>query len=303
DHSASLMNIDEIRDIRKVPFYNDEPKIYQYVAELHGSSPGSGRIVGHGSDLIRELAIVKAASEATERACLEGDETTPVTRLPVANHAEHFTNPHTFQSFTTHQLNSTAFSRMELSDDAEISWTAGINALTGKEVWIPAQLVFCPYDVSAEPILRFPSSNGAACASSVTEARCRAVLEVLERDAFMCWYLAAMPTELLDLEDLKLYEDLETIRIIYERYRLELKILLLPTSWPFHAVLAIIIDSAGSGPGLTVGMKCHPHLVPAIKGAIFEAQQMRPWIRDHIQLWGLPTVRKSDVRDYWSRAL
>jgi ribosomal protein S12 methylthiotransferase accessory factor len=289
--------------VKRVPFFNDEPKVFQYVAELVNTQ-NNETIVGYGSDFIKSQAMLKSMGEVIERKCLSVTEGLSIIWGSPNEIKDAYVCPRKFQSFSDAQLSSETFRAMRFSDSTELSWTLGENVLTGQRVWLPAQLVFCPYDVSAEPVIRFPSSNGAALGYSNVEASCKAVLEVIERDAFMCWYLAAMPVRLIGLEDLRENADFSNIYTTYQRYKLELQLLLLPSSWPFPVVLAAIIDHTGIGPGLTIGMKCHPQLITAVKGAVAEAQQMRPWLRDHIQLHGLPkSFVAQDIKDYWDRAL
>jgi thiazole/oxazole-forming peptide maturase SagD family component len=297
-------NLNSIISFRKVPFYNDEPKIYQYIAELHDLPQDVEAFRGCGSDISRQAAIHKAVGEAVERTCLQQNKALPLLRCTASDMPHPFIEPQRFQPYSDKQLKSESFRWMRFSKDTTFSWTVGLDALTEQETWLPAQLVFCPYDLSSEPAIRFPSSNGTAFGHTLTEARCRAILEVFERDTFMCWYLAAMPASLISIEDLRQDEDIVKISSMYERYRLDLRILLLPSRWAFPVVLALIIDDTGAGPGLRAGLKCHPHLSTAIKGAVSEAQQMRPWLRDHIELYGLPqSIKKSDIIDSWSRAL
>lgn len=289
--------------LTRVPFYNDEPKIFQYLAELQRAEDGEQPIRGFGSDLVKRSAAWKAAYEAVERSCLIVNDALPAIRCSMDGAPQQFVDPRKFQPFVAAQLKSDAFRRMRFSEESQFAWTEGEDALTGKDVWLPAQLVFCPYDFKDEPIIRFPSSNGAACGSSIVEARCRAVLEVIERDTFMCWYLGTTPAYTLNLMNTR-NSKLREIYAIYQRYRLELRVILLLSKWPFPVVLAVIIDHTGIGPGLIIGLKCHPDLITAAKGAVAEAQQMRPWLRDYIELHGFPNnLVGSDISDYWTRAL
>jgi ribosomal protein S12 methylthiotransferase accessory factor len=290
--------------VKKVPFYNDEPKVFQYVAELFGPGFSDQPVCGYGSDFVKEKAAHKAIYEAIERACLICSDEIQVIQWSIAAMPFPHCDIQKLQSFTKDQLNSKSFRRMRYSEEDQFSWTKAFNALTGEEAWLPAQFVFCPYDVSSEPLVRFPSSNGTALGNTINEARCKAVLEVIERDAYMCWYLAAIPASLIDSELAWENESLRRIQVIYQRYKLDLKILVLPSRWEFPVVLAIIIDRTGIGPGITLGMKCHPHLPTAISGAVAEAQQMRPWLRDYIQVYGLPeSLKQTDIVDAWSRAV
>lgn len=304
-HIADLPDrINSLTSVYKVPFYNDEPKIFQYTAEFRGLQGNNPPALGYGSDLNRHSAARKAVCEAIERGCLFGSDHLRCLRRQTSQISGPFISPSLFQPFNPNQLELESYRRMRIPHDAEFSWVLGVNAINDEETWLPAQLVLCPYDVSSEPLIRFPSSNGTALGLSADESRCRAALEVFERDAFMCWYLAAMPADLLDLKDSRLDGDIANLEKIYLRYQLDLKILLLPSRWPFPVVFAVVIDRTGLGPWLRVGMKCHPHLHVAIKGAVAEAQQMRPWLRDEMLLHDLPgTLKKSDVTDAWSRAL
>ncbi|HEX8210641.1 MAG TPA: YcaO-like family protein [Longimicrobium sp.] len=283
----------EIR-VRKLPAYNDEPRLVQFHAVL----TAEGRdFDGYGCDRDPESAEARAVFEAVERSCLAFAP--PPERLHARTSA---ISPGVFQSFSDAQLSQDAFRAMRISDDDSFGWAPATDCLTGSAVWIPAQLVFCPYDLAGEPLLRFPSSNGTACARSPGEARCKAALEVIERDAFMCGYLSDSLPSRIDL-DSGTDEAFIWLLEAFDRYRLELDVLLLPSDWGYPVVLAILRDASGIGPALTVGAKCHPRLRTAILGAVHEAHQIRPWLRDEITLRGLPALDAGQVRDFWTRAL
>lgn len=286
--------------VTRVPFYNDEPKIYQYFAEL----PMEGRsepFMGYGSDLTKKAARSKAVCEVVERYCLAGVSELPILKRPLTSPPSGAVDPLLFRSFTESQEKIIKNSGSSLKA-VSLSWIQGVDVIGESNVWLPTQVVLCPFDTRGEPLLRFPSSNGVACGSSLVEAQCRSVLEVIERDAFMCWYLSNSTSQRLRIEGAGC-EELERLAYMYQRYRLDLVLLLLNSRWPFHVVLAFIVDRTGAGPALTAGLKCHPRLEVAALGATYEAQQIRPWLRDAIEIGGHVDLLAAEVTDYWERAL
>lgn len=74
----------------------------------------------------------------------------------------------------------------EFTRDTELYWTAGVDLLSGEQVYIPAQHIY--YNVGPlrdEPAYLFGTSNGTAAGPTLIDAVYRAVVENVERDGIM----------------------------------------------------------------------------------------------------------------------
>ena len=79
--------------------------------------------------------------------------------------------------------------------DLPLDWTAGLSMRRAQPVSVPARLASLNYQRDAPFVL--DTSNGYALGRSLTEARLHALLEVIERDAFlMTWYTRRPPIPL-----------------------------------------------------------------------------------------------------------
>ena len=79
--------------------------------------------------------------------------------------------------------------------DVEIDWVRGYSARRREEVWVPARHVYLGYDADA-PYM-YETSSGVAVGGCPEEAMLHALLEVIERDAFlMTWYARQRPRRL-----------------------------------------------------------------------------------------------------------
>jgi len=77
--------------------------------------------------------------------------------------------------------------------DRPFGWLRGTSIGTGKDAYIPAQLVFHTYQrTPAEPLLLFPTrmGSGVAAGKNETDILLNGIYELVERDAFMTGYLA-----------------------------------------------------------------------------------------------------------------
>ena len=285
-----------IRSFQRVPFYNDEPKFSQYTVSFQQQWPydptrDSGADAS-GTHLERDVALLKALCEGIERHCLAAYNPEDFTlakasdldcrSLPLPNVA----------AFTQLQLKRPSFKAFRFNSQSNLKWIQGHDCLLDECAMVPAQLVYVPYEYKDEPAIRLPISTGAACSTDLVSALCRGILEVIERDAYMRWFLSSQREAVIVNLNAAANAQLTRLLEIYERYRLELIILSLPSDIPIPVMMAIIVDRTGIGPFLTMGLKCHPDPVEAILGAVAEAQQMRPWLRDQLILQPQPSQKK-----------
>ncbi|MBY5786599.1 YcaO-like family protein [Rhizobium leguminosarum] len=82
----------------------------------------------------------------------------------------------------------TASHKPDLGPDEETEWVAGVNILTGEEVYIPFEAVVLDRTRDAR---YWMSSDGLASGNNVEEAILHGVLERIERDAHVLWQVGA----------------------------------------------------------------------------------------------------------------
>jgi ribosomal protein S12 methylthiotransferase accessory factor len=84
--------------------------------------------------------------------------------------------------------------------NASIRWVAGVNLHSGKDVLVPAVMVYL--GLPPEPSERFwiPTSSGCAAHQTLAAAICNAICEIIERDAVAVTWLQRLPLPRLNCD-------------------------------------------------------------------------------------------------------
>lgn len=271
-----------IKTLTKNAFYTDEPKFYQYTAQLCDVALFSDvhthdKFVG-GMSLDNEHAMVKAIGEAIERYSLSVYKSSNFICETFENIKNAALSPSGIVAFSKHQMKTSKFRNFRVDDHSKLYWTIGYSIFKEKCLFVPAQLVYVPYRYKNEKIIRLPITTGAASGSSLTGALIRGICEVVERDAYIINYLNKLPGKLVNINEL----DNKNINKMLAEYRncdIEVYVFDITTDLNIPTMMCILIDRSKEGPAVSVGLKCHLDPYEAIIGCLEEAQHARPWIR------------------------
>lgn len=264
--------------------YNDEPMLYQYTARIKQFQKGCGsdtEETAGGTSFSKEKALMKALGEALERYCLTVYQETELLYLPINRIKEKSLDLFSIVSFSSEWVKSQKLKQFQVKNNTKLRWVEGYSLTEQRKLLIPAQLIYVPYNFNSEAIIRFPITTGAALGSALPAAILRGIFEIVERDAFMIFYLNKLTPAVFNLSNTSnLF--FRMIREIFARYDLELYIFNITTDIFIPSIMAIIVDRTGIGPAVSVGLKSSLGAELAITGAIEEALQMRPWVRDEM---------------------
>ncbi len=185
------------------------------IAESHPA-----RLVGHrgvavnqggGAALERDIAIIKAIAESIERYCAafpQGD------RRCVTWHEleEDATPPEAFALFSDAQYRTRGFPFSRLDRQTPTQWIRGRALRDGQPRWVPAAFVHLPHRrEQGEPRITTSISTGLAAGADERSAAASALLEVVERDAFMLTWRHRVPTPWIDLDSVGLGREAELV--------------------------------------------------------------------------------------------
>ncbi|MGR9498260.1 YcaO-like family protein [Rhizobium leguminosarum] len=98
----------------------------------------------------------------------------------------------------------TALHKPDLGPDEETEWVAGVNILTGDEVYVPLEAVVLDRTRDAR---YWMSSDGLASGNNAEEAIFHGVLERIERDAHVLWQVGAEADRYADCVDPRGFKD------------------------------------------------------------------------------------------------
>lgn len=181
----------------------------------------------------------------------------------------------------------------KFSEQKAIEWISAISLRSGKEVFVPVELV-CT-DFSLRKYRRdagvVPSSTGLASGNTLEEAIFHAICEIIERDSLTIWTLSGKSNKYCRSIDIASIHDQKITEIIDNVYRCGSNIDIFEVINEFNiaVVYAEIIDSDYSEAGNVLragGAGCHLSREIAIARAIAEAAQSRitaiSGVRDNI---------------------
>lgn len=220
-----------------------------------------------GRDASAEVAFDKAVSEMWERmACAHlGD-----TREGRSKDFDDVLTPERVAAFDGRQFSRAGFPVKPFAPAAKRKWARAVRSDTGGEQWLPAELVY--FRSAFEPsygarACAFANSSGVAAATDEALAKERALLELIERDAFMTHWLARrtaphVPKRRLPASVRRRVEALE---------RLGLLVVLADITLDLAPVVAAWVQSE-AGTYTTVGACAHFDLTAAADHALAEAE-------------------------------
>lgn len=242
--------------------------------EVLGSRLASARS-GAGAGMSREQAVGAAVGEAIER---YSASFIPHERLVVATAAELgplAPDPAGFGLFAESQYASPGFAYKRFTRETPLPWIDALDVTTGERTWIPADLVFLQ-DVGPPDRARigYATSNGLACAATADDALERALLELLERDAFMIAWLRRLSPPRLEWSAHPWMEAVD--RRYFRPTGLEYAALDLSSLHDVPIVAGVVhgvtgSSAAGSGAALGVGAAAAPRIEDAWLRALAEA--------------------------------
>ena len=139
------------------------------------------------------------------------------------------------------------------TDFRAITWVSGRELLSDTEALIPAHLAYWNYKFeSNEMVLAQPDTNGGAGHFTRDEAILAALLELIQRDGFLIYWLNSLSPKVLDVStvvDPEIKDYLKYLR----RYRMDYYFLNITTDIGVPSCACVLIDAAGEEPIITVG--------------------------------------------------
>ena len=236
--------------------------------------------LGCGSGASRESALAAALGEAVERysaASPASDDDLVVGSA--AELGDEAVRPARFALFGAEQYGDAGFPYRPFTDTTRVAWTRGFTLPGGEPALVPAQLVYLRDTDSAEEARIGPStSNGLACHATLEEAVLRALLEVIERDAFMIFW-----KNRLSLPRLSWVGD-EELLAFEARYLaptgLRYQAIDLSGFWGVPTVLGVVRSEVPATGALGVGACAAPRIQAAVSNALDEACRVQAWATD-----------------------
>jgi ribosomal protein S12 methylthiotransferase accessory factor len=280
--------------IQKIPRWYDLPFMYQYVCKVKKSS-----IVGVGSSLIHpKSAIIRALYESIERLSLQSFQKHNFIKKSL-NEVKDAINLNDFLADLDKNLSINPHLKSKLATRKDkFSLLKGYDVLNKKYIWIPAQLVYVPQKKFKEKFIRESNSSGASAGLSLNYCLIKSILELLEREAFIIYYLNKHFGEKINLNNIS---QIKEINNRFLKYKLKLYTFHLPTDFDVFNIITLLIDETGLMPVVSCGASSGFDLSSCIIKSIEESLQVANWIRFVITFKKTNEMNELEKRGlYWT---
>ncbi len=146
------------------------------------------------------------------------------------------------------------------SEEKKLRWVWGYSLTEHRPLLVPLQLVYYGRQIESESKFVFENSNGCAAGTSIEEAVLFALMELIERDAFLInWYARLSPPQI----DLKTLQNSEAQFLVERLWRQNLDVFLLDTrlDLPVPTITAVAMrrDGGLGAFALASGCSFDPH--------------------------------------------
>lgn len=233
---------------------------------------------GWGKGLTISGAVLSAVGEAIERySASVVDSEKIVWKRP--NELDGDTlNPGDLGLYSDAQYDQDDFPFVRFDSSIPHPWVLGSWLHNGKPVWLHAIFVYLFIELHREQLIAQGTSNGLAASTSRDDAALRAILELVERDAFMTTWLTASPTERIQLDE-TFDPLLRTVLDGIEALGATVEVYTLPVNAIGTTVLCLALGDGDRYPGVTFGLGCDLDPRAALRQAVLELGQTGPYLR------------------------
>jgi ribosomal protein S12 methylthiotransferase accessory factor len=234
--------------------------------------------VGWGKGLTISGAVLSAVGEAIERYSAFLPNTRRLVWERPLDLDREFIDPRDCCLYTEEQYQRSDFPYVRFDENVRHPWVPGNWLGTNATVWVPAVFVFLSFEVGPEHLICQGTSNGLAASTDANDAALRAIMELVERDAFMATWLSGSTGQRVELDETLdpllrgILEGIESLGATVEIY-------LLPTSVCGTTVLCLALGDGDQYPGVTFGLGTDLNPRAALRQALLELGQTGPYLR------------------------
>ena len=240
--------------------------------------------VGSGTSTNRSSAMAKAVGEAVEHYCaaIYSIEDFPLSSFESAEFPS--VPPKDFALFSSEQYAQPGFSYRPFGRKTRIRWTPALDLYTRETRYVPAAMVFLPYDqtLTGETPITPQISSGLACHSTPTIAACSAICEVIERDAIAITWQAKLARPQIRLDTLSTRN--QDLLAQLTRPGASVTLIHLSMDHEIPVIFSIMTSTVSEAPALVVAAAAHLDPEQAVQKSLEELAQ----------IWCLSTMIKSE---------
>lgn len=278
-HSAGIIAENGVRFVSELPQWPHIPgfsiSIDRIKRPTDGYTPGTNS--GFGSDFDGETALSKAIGETLERYffstySLQGGPCDSFAKLK--NQKRHAFDVTAYNLFSPEQKK--AFPELMQAADSRFYWSEAESLLTGSRILIPSQLVYWNYrrthNEFTEPLIAPSTTSGCAGHFSRDEAILSALLELIQRDAFLIYWLNKISPARILIENVN-HSHLQSFAAYVQSFGISLTFLDVRSDIPVPSVVCVAsytpegkdtVYSMGAGTGFDLADALIKSIIEAV---------------------------------------
>jgi ribosomal protein S12 methylthiotransferase accessory factor len=257
---------------------------------------------GWGKGLTISEAILSAAGEAVERYSASLPEAAQIVWSRPEELGGEFLDPASYEIYAEFQYDRPDFPYVRFDPTVRHPWVLGRWLHNAEPVWLPAVFVFLWMQLLPEHQICQGTSNGLAASTDMQHATLRAVLELVERDAFLAAWFTGTAGQRIELDqtfDPRLSEVLKTI----ESCGAATELYFLPTAACGSVAICLALGDGIQYPGVTIGLAADVDPLCALRRAILELGQTGSYLRRLLRSGAAVAGGPSGVRGMLQHAI
>ncbi len=267
-----------IKSINRVILNDDEQEIfYTYSAEsnkIYNYLNWRPDYIGSGTSLNKNKAYNSAVGELIERYSGNFIPSNLISMTVDEIKNMDFLSPEIFVKFSEDQYKRKGFPFKKFNSLERIEWVLGNSLITKKNILIPAKFVYLNYWMYKNKIKKIYQSpillSGIAAGPNLRFALNSAILEIIERDTTMLWWIGNRKQKeiVIDEKDSLYSEIIKKLPI-----NVKMRFFLLPSDFNVYTVATSLIDSENKI--FNIGFATRFSINDAIEKSASEAMQLR----------------------------
>ena len=232
---------------------------------------------GEGKGATREDAVRSAIGEGVERYAASLWHPSTLTYASFSELGDQAFDPRWLVLYDAEQYARPDFPFAPFDAERPLCWTTGRWLDTGETVRVPALATYMNFPTTAAERFGQTTSSGLAAGATFEDAALRALFELIERDAFMLFWLARRPALRIAEDGCDVVSD-RALREV-ERFGARTELYLIDANTQYPTIVCLGLGDGRSWPGVTIGLGTHADVDIALRRAVLEHGHCGSYIR------------------------
>ncbi|WP_252503063.1 YcaO-like family protein [Sporosarcina sp. Marseille-Q4943] len=235
--------VSKLKEIKPLP---EVPLINRYLAIInYKENSNVFTISGSGFSLNKQEAMISSVGEAIERYCAHIiDSNIKWSSYRNLQSNGDVLDPSLITRLTEEQYKN-KYNQLPPDLNTKLGWSTCVDFQTGKDIFVPTEMIYLRK--IQNPLIRDIISTGLACGPTKDNAIQNGLLECIERDSFMLFWLFLRANFKIDISSLDDNHEISKLYLLAKRFRLNVTLLDITTDLGIPSIVTILTKNGTSG--------------------------------------------------------